>query len=81
MSQGKENFLVSLKRTLIPIIVGAVAASFLADYVDPIALERVLSGVISAVYYIVVRFIETKFPGAGVLLGDKAQPVYEKPKD
>lgn len=81
MNEGKENLLVSLKRTLIPIVVGAVAASFLADYVDPLALERVLSGVISAVYYVVVRFAETKFPGAGLLLGAKTQPVYEIPKD
>lgn len=81
MNAGKENLLVSLKRTLIPIVIGAVAASFLADYVDPLALERVLSGVISAVYYVVVRFVETKFPGAGVLLGAKTQPVYETTKD
>lgn len=78
---GKENLLVSLKRTLVPIVVGAVAATFLAGYVDPDALEKVLSGVISAVYYTVVRLVETKFPGAGVLLGSKAQPVYEAPKD
>lgn len=78
MNEGRENLLVSLKRTLIPIVVGAVAASFLAGYVDPQALERVLSGVISAVYYVVVRFAETKFPGVGVLLGAKVQPVYEK---
>ncbi len=77
----KENLLVSLKRTLVPIVVGAVAATFLAGYVDPDALEKVLSGVISAVYYTVVRLVETKFPGAGVLLGSKAQPVYEAPKD
>lgn len=81
MNEGKENLLVSLKRTLIPIIVGAVAASFLAGYVDPLALERVLSGVISAVYYVVIRFAETKFPGVGVLLGSKAQPVYDTKKD
>lgn len=75
-----SDLLASLKRTLIPIVVGAVAASFLAGYVDPVALERVLSGIISAVYYIVVRFLETKYPSVGVLLGEKAQPTYEKPK-
>lgn len=76
---NNPNLLASLKRTLIPIIVGAVVASFLGGYVDPVALERVLSGIISAVYYVVVRFVETKYPSAGVLLGEKAQPVYEKP--
>lgn len=81
MKNISSDLLVSIKRTLIPIIVGAVAASFLAGYVDPVALERVLSGVISAVYYVVVRLIETKYPQVGILLGDKAQPVYEKPKD
>lgn len=80
MPSDNANLLLSLKRTLIPIIIGAVAASFLAGYVDPVALERVLSGVISAVYYTVIRVVETKYPGAGVLLGSKAQPVYEEPK-
>lgn len=77
--ERKFNFLVSVKRTLVPIVVGAVAASFLGEYVDPVALERVLSGVISAVYYLVVRFLETKAPAAGILLGSKAQPTYEVP--
>lgn len=75
----KVNLLVSIKRTLIPIIIGAVAASFLGQYVDPVALERVLSGIISAVYYLVIRFLETKAPSVGILLGSKAQPKYEVP--
>lgn len=77
--ERKFSFLVSIKRTLVPIVVGAVAASFLGEYVDIASLERVLSGVISAVYYLVIRFLETKVPSAGVLLGSKAQPTYEVP--
>jgi len=77
--ERKFNFLVSIKRTLVPIVVGAVAASFLGEYVDLASLERVLSGIISAVYYLVVRFLETKNPEVGILLGSKAQPTYEAP--
>ena len=75
-----NDFLISLRRTLVPIIVGAVSASFLGPHISPDALETVAGGVISAVYYSVIRFLELKVPGVGVLLGAKKQPVYVSPE-
>jgi len=76
---NKDDLLVSLKRTLIPVVVGLVAGSFLAGYVDPDALEKVVSGAITATYYLLVRVLEAKVPAFGLLLGSKKQPVYMEP--
>lgn len=75
-----SDLLVSLRRTLVPIIVGALMASFLGSDLDPQALQSVVGGVISAVYYTVVRLLELKIPGVGVLLGARKQPVYVAPE-
>lgn len=74
----RDNLLVSLKRTLIPIIVGVVAASFVGPYIDQSTLRDFLSGLIAACYYTAIRFVESKWPEAGLLLGAKRQPVYEE---
>lgn len=73
---NKHDLLISLRRTLVPIIVGAVVGSFVGPYVDPVALQNVVSGVVSAVYYAVVRVVELRVPSFGVLLGARQQPVY-----
>jgi hypothetical protein len=61
-------------------IVGLVAGSFLAGYVNPDALDEVVTGAVTAVYYLVVRLLESKMPVFGLLLGSKKQPVYLDPK-
>jgi len=71
-----SDLIDSLKRTLVPIIVGAVATSFLAPHVNLEALDQVLSGVISGVYYFIVRLLEAKHPGASLLLGSRKVPIY-----
>lgn len=77
---NKDDLLVSLKRTLIPVVVGLVAGSFLAGYVDPDALEKVVSGAITAVYYLMIRVLEARVPAFGLLLGSRKQPIYLDPK-
>jgi uncharacterized membrane protein YfcA len=77
---NKDDLLVSLRRTLVPMIVGLVAGSFLAGYVNPDALDEVVTGAVTAVYYLVVRLLESKMPVFGLLLGSKKQPVYLDPK-
>lgn len=72
----REDLLVSLKRTYVPIIVGAVAASFIGPHLDLGSLENVVSGVISAVYYSVVRVVEMHRPNFGLLLGARKLPIY-----
>lgn len=79
MMFDKGDLLVSLKRTLVPMIIGLVGGSFLAGYVDPDALEKVVSGTISAVYYLLIRLAESKVPLFGLLLGSRKQPVYLEP--
>lgn len=76
---NKDDLLVSLRRTLVPVIVGLVAGSFLAGHVDPEALEKVVTGAVTAVYYLVVRLLESKMPAFGLLLGSRKQPVYLDP--
>lgn len=73
----KDNILESLKRTLIPITVGAISASFIGPYIDQATLRDLLGALIAAVYYTVVRFVETKKPQAGILLGSTSQPQYK----
>lgn len=74
----KVNLLLSIRRTIVPILVGLIMASFIGKYVDDVQeLQNVLSSVIAAVYYAVIRVIETKWPKIGVLLGAKSQPVYK----
>lgn len=76
MMWNKEDFLVSIRRTLVPIVIGAVAASFVGPYVDAGSLNNVVSGVISAVYYSVVRWAEMYKPSFGFLLGARKTPIY-----
>lgn len=73
---NKDDLLISLRRTLVPIIVGIVAGSFLAPYVDQDALKAVVSGVVSGVYYSLLRIAEIKVPALGTLIGARKQPVY-----
>ena len=71
-----SDLLISIRRTVVPIIVGAVTGSFLAPYVDPVQLTAVVSGVVSGLYYTVLRVAEARHPGLGALLGARKQPVY-----
>lgn len=71
-----SDILVSLKRTLVPMVVGAVAASVIGQWVDLAMLEEIVGSVISICYYTAVRVLETKVPAVGFLLGARQQPVY-----
>jgi hypothetical protein len=69
----------SVIRTYTPIIVGQIAAWFILIHVplDPatvVALTAVIGGLLSAIYYTLVRVLEQQWPGAGVLLGLTASP-------
>lgn len=76
----KSDFLLSLRRTLVPIVVGALGATVFASHINPDDLEAVVGGLISGVYYAIFRFVELKFPWFGILLGAKKQPVYVAPE-
>lgn len=71
-----KDLLDSLKRTLVPIVVGMIAASVAGPYVDIQALDDLLAGLIAGAYYTVLRLIEMRVPQVGVLLGATRQPHY-----
>ena len=81
-----NSFITSLIRTYVPIIVGAIASYLITlgvelDAETQAGLVVALTGVLQAVYYLVVRLIERKFPQAGVLLGSAKQVVYREVKE
>lgn len=70
---------VSLFRTYVPLVVGAIVAvgAAIGLDVDSEPVLAVLATVASAVYYTVVRWLEEKVsPTLGYLLGIAEKPVY-----
>ncbi|MFJ4902878.1 hypothetical protein [Streptomyces sp. NPDC088727] len=72
----------AIARTVVPIIVGAILSFFAtrgielnSTYRD--ALVYVVTGAITAGYYVVLLALETRWPIAGFLLGSTARPTYE----
>lgn len=73
---NKHDLFLSIRRTIVPLIVGAVAASVL-DPVLPSALVAEWATVaIAAVYYAGIRFLEFRVPAVGWLLGGTGIPEY-----
>lgn len=80
------NFVTSLIRTWVPIIVGAVVAWLTSRGVDiepeqANGLIAFLSALFSGVYYLAVRWVEQRFPQVGWLLGQAKQVKYTAPKE
>lgn len=77
-----NDLVTSWIRSVVPIAVGAVLSWLAAnlgvviDEASQVGLITLFTGVLSAVYYIVVRWLETKFPQVGWLLGLPTQPQY-----
>lgn len=79
------NFVTSLVRTYVPILVGSVLSFLAVKYgfaVEPDVQNQLvagLTGVVIAAYYLLARLLERKFPQLGVLLGSTQKPVYVEP--
>jgi hypothetical protein len=76
-----NDFATSIIRTYTPIIVGSVIGWLAARGVSISAegaagLAAFLAAAFSAFYYLVIRLIERKYPGAGALLGVAKRPEY-----
>jgi len=72
------NYGRSLIRTIVPVLVGSLIVWFAARGVD-IDKNTVLPAVdaiVVAAYYGVVRWVETKWPKAGWMLGVPGAPSY-----
>lgn len=75
------DMVTSIVRTVTPIIAGAIITFFASkgfnfDQSFTTNLYAVIQAIVSGLYYIIVRFIEVKFPSFGVLLGSKKAPQY-----
>lgn len=74
----KTDVLLSIRRTVVPLVVGwLIAQAARAGFDLPAEdLAGVVEAVVTSGYYIVVRLIEARFPAAGILLGAARQPLY-----
>ena len=75
---GLKSLIPSIVRTLVPLIVSVLVGWGLADtnLTDPVT--AVLTILVTALYYIVVRLLEQHWSKIGWLLGYPSQPVYAK---
>ena len=74
-----NNLAISVIRTWVPIIVGVILtfAAKAGFNIDSEALTIVITGIITGMYYLVVRFAETHFGSSwGWLLGKASRPAY-----
>lgn len=72
----------AIVRTIVPVIAGAILSFFATrgihfDTVFGDSLTYVLTAVITALYYVVLLALESRWPVAGILLGSTARPTYE----
>lgn len=80
MRFDKYDLFLSLRRTVVPLVVGAVAASALDPWLPGDLVAEWTTAVLAAVYYAGLRLIELRVPSAGLLLGGRAIPRYEDPE-
>jgi uncharacterized protein (DUF58 family) len=80
MPINKHDLFLSIRRTVVPVAVGAVAASALAPWLPSALVAEWATLVLASVYYVVLRVLEVKVPGVSVLLGGRGQPTYIDPE-
>lgn len=77
-----SNFIISNIRTLVPIAIGSVVAwlatelGVVVDEESKAAAIVAATGVLSAVYYAAVHWLEQRWPRFGWLLGAATLPYY-----
>lgn len=81
MPVNKYDLFLSIRRTVVPIAVGAVSASVLAPFLPAAVVAEWATLVLATVYYVALRLLEIKVPGVSVLLGGKGQPTYVDPHE
>ena len=72
------DLLISLRRTIVPVVVGFLISQARRGGFDIPAdqLPGVIEALVTGGYYAVVRVAEQYAPGLGVLLGASKQPRY-----
>jgi len=78
--RSMNDFAISHIRTYVPMLVGLAVGlleeNFGVTGIESDALIAGLSSVVTAVYYAAARWLETRWPQAGLLLGARVQPSY-----
>ena len=80
MPINKYDLFLSIRRTVVPITVGAVSASVLGPWLPAALVAEWATLALATVYYVVLRLLEVRVPGVSVLLGGKGQPTYIDPE-
>lgn len=78
MQSKNQNYLKSVVRTLVPVVVGVILSGLaqIGIEVDQVALSQVIDGVFVGGYYTLVRYAESRVPALGWLLGLPSPPEY-----
>lgn len=72
------NLFISIRRTIVPAIAGAVMATAAGPYVDEALVTEALVAVFTALYYALFRVLEEQgFGWATAMLGGAVPPNYE----
>jgi hypothetical protein len=80
MTIDRYDFFLSIRRTVVPITVGAVGASVLGPWLPASLVAEWATLALATVYYVTLRAIEFRVPWASVLLGGRGQPTYVDPE-
>jgi uncharacterized protein (DUF58 family) len=80
MPISKYDLFLSIRRTVVPLTVGAIGASVLDPWLPAALVAEWATVALASVYYVVLRTLELKVPGVSVLLGGKGQPTYVDPE-
>lgn len=77
---NKHDLFLSIRRTVVPFVVGALGTTALAPFLPEALVTEWLTVALATIYYVVIRLLEVKVPGLSVLLGGKGQPTYVDPE-
>ena len=80
-----NNFVTSLIRTYVPIVVGAIVSFLVTSGIEidanaQLGLVTFLTAVLQGAYYLAARLLEKQWPSiGGLLLGSSKKPEYTEP--
>ena len=76
------NLWTSIRRTVIPTVVGAIMATAAGPFLDEVLVTEAVVALFAAVYYTAARLLEEAgVTWASVLLGGGTAPHYEQDTD
>lgn len=78
-STDSRDFLTSIRRTVIPMVMGWIASLPIAPFIDVVEVERALVVVFGAAYYAALRWLEDRGINAAgwwIAFGRTPKPAY-----